>query len=76
MNWLASICRFSSRSKSQVVPLPLSYAAILDVVPLIKRLAFLLTSMLIFGVVRGSELRRRFPFELWLIIASAKYKKY
>ena len=38
---------------------------------LIKGLVFLLVFMLIFGVVRGSELRRRFPFELWLIIASA-----
>lgn len=27
--------------------------------------------MLVLGVVAGSELRRRFPFELWLIIASA-----
>jgi di/tricarboxylate transporter len=27
--------------------------------------------MLILGMVKGSELRRRFPFELWLIIASA-----
>ena len=34
-------------------------------------MAFLLVSMLVLGVVRGSELRRRFPFELWLIIASA-----
>ena len=41
------------------------------VVPLIKGMAFLLVSMLILGVVRGSELRRRFPFELWLIITSA-----
>lgn len=40
-------------------------------VPLIKGMAFLLVSMLVMGVVRGSELRRRFPFELWLIIASA-----
>ncbi len=45
--------------------------AALDLVPLLKGLAFLLTFMLVFGVVRGSELRRRFPFELWLIIASA-----
>jgi di/tricarboxylate transporter len=41
------------------------------IVPLIKGMAFLLVAMLIMGVVRGSELRRRFPFELWLIIASA-----
>ena len=39
--------------------------------PLIKGLAFLLVSMLVLGVVRGSELRRRFPFELWLVIGSA-----
>ncbi|RLQ22831.1 SLC13 family permease [Seongchinamella sediminis] len=45
--------------------------ATLDIVPLIKGMAFLLVCMLIMGVVRGSELRRRFPFELWLIIASA-----
>jgi di/tricarboxylate transporter len=45
--------------------------ASLDMVPLIKGLAFLVTVMLMTRVVRGSELRRRFPFELWLIIASA-----
>ena len=45
--------------------------ASMDMVPLIKGLAFLLVSMLLLGVVKRSELRRRFPFELWLIIASA-----
>jgi di/tricarboxylate transporter len=45
--------------------------ATMDIVPLIKGMAFLLACMLILGVVKGSELRRRFPFELWLIIASA-----
>lgn len=40
-------------------------------VPLIKGMTFLLLAMVMMGVVRGSELRRRFPFELWLIIASA-----
>ena len=45
--------------------------ASLEVLSLIKGLAFLLTGMLALGVVGGSELRRRFPFELWLIIASA-----
>ncbi len=45
--------------------------ATLGLVPLIKGMAFLLLTMLVTGVVRGSELRRRFPFELWLIIASA-----
>jgi di/tricarboxylate transporter len=43
----------------------------LGVLPLIKGLAFLLVCMLAFRIVRGSELRRRFPFEVWLIIASA-----
>jgi len=45
--------------------------ASMEMVPLIKGLAFLLVSMLLLGVVKRSELRRRFPFELWLIIASA-----
>jgi di/tricarboxylate transporter len=45
--------------------------ATLDIVPLIRGMAFLLACMLVMGVVRASELRRRFPFELWLIIASA-----
>ncbi|MEM9254961.1 MAG: SLC13 family permease [Pseudomonadota bacterium] len=45
--------------------------ASLNIVPLIKGVTFLLLSMLILGVVGGAELRRRFPFELWLIIASA-----
>jgi di/tricarboxylate transporter len=43
----------------------------LNIVPLIKGLAFLLVCMLGTGLVRGSELRRRFPFEIWLIISSA-----
>lgn len=45
--------------------------ATLEIVPLIKGLAFLLVCMLGLGLVRGSELRRRFPFEIWLIIGSA-----
>ena len=45
--------------------------AALEVVPLIKGLALLLVCMLGLRLVRGSELRRRFPFEIWLIIASA-----
>tara|TARA_R110002110_G_scaffold415561_1_gene650769 strand:- start:70862 stop:72586 length:1725 start_codon:yes stop_codon:yes gene_type:complete len=45
--------------------------ASLEIVPLIKGMVFLLASMLLLGVVKASELRRRFPFELWLIIASA-----
>ncbi len=42
-----------------------------ETVSLIKGMTFLLVCMLVLGVVRGAELRRRFPFELWLIIASA-----
>lgn len=42
-----------------------------ETVSLIKGMTFLLLCMLVLGVVRGAELRRRFPFELWLIIASA-----
>jgi len=45
--------------------------ASLDVMPLVKGMAFLLACMLALGMVGGSELRRRFPFELWLIIGSA-----
>lgn len=45
--------------------------ATLEIVPLIKGVTGLLVLMLMMGVVGGGELRRRFPFELWLIIASA-----
>jgi len=45
--------------------------ATLELVPLIKGVTFLLLVMLALKVVRGSELRRRFPFQLWMIIASA-----
>jgi len=45
--------------------------ASLEVIPLIKGIAFLLVCMLASRVVKASELRRRFPFELWLIISSA-----
>ncbi len=45
--------------------------ATLEIVPLIKGVTFLLLIMLALKVVRGSELRRRFPFQLWMIIASA-----
>ena len=45
--------------------------ATLEMVPLIKGVAGLLVVMLMMKVVGGSELRRRFPFELWLIIGSA-----
>jgi di/tricarboxylate transporter len=45
--------------------------ASLEIIPLIKGIAFLLVCMLASRVVKASELRRRFPFELWLIISSA-----
>jgi len=45
--------------------------ATLDILPLLKGLAVLLAAMLLMGTVKAEELRRRFPFELWLIIASA-----
>jgi di/tricarboxylate transporter len=45
--------------------------ASMGIVSLVKGLAFLLACMLILGFVRAGELRRRFPFELWLIITSA-----
>ncbi len=45
--------------------------ASLEILPLIKGLAFLLVCMLGLRLVRASELRRRFPFEIWLIIGSA-----
>jgi di/tricarboxylate transporter len=43
----------------------------LGLVPLVKGVALLLIAMLALGVVRSGELARRFPFGLWLIIASA-----
>ena len=45
--------------------------ATLELVPLLKGLAFMLAGMLLLGTIKAEELRRRFPFELWLIIASA-----
>ncbi len=45
--------------------------SVLNIIPLIKGLAFMLVCMLGMGMVRGSELRRRFPFEIWIIIGSA-----
>lgn len=45
--------------------------ASLEVISLIKGVTFLLVCMLASRVVKASELRRRFPFELWLVIASA-----
>lgn len=46
-------------------------AASLAVMPLIKGLLVTLGVMLACGIVPASELRRRFPFELWIIITAA-----
>lgn len=46
-------------------------AASLNLFPLIKGLVVTLALMLLTGVVQAAEIRRRFPFDLWLIIASA-----
>lgn len=45
--------------------------ATLEIIPLLKGLAFMLAGMLLMGTVKAEELRRRFPFELALIITSA-----
>ncbi len=45
--------------------------ASMGLIPLIKGVIFLLICMLALGVVRSAELRRRFPFQLAVIIASA-----
>ncbi|WP_116365216.1 SLC13 family permease [Parahaliea mediterranea] len=45
--------------------------SVLELLPLIKGLSLLLVVMLALRLVRASELRRRFPFEIWLIIGSA-----
>ena len=45
--------------------------AALGQLPLIKGLVFILAAMLALGVVVGRELRRRFPFDMWLIVSSA-----
>lgn len=46
-------------------------AASLGLVPLVKGLILTLTLMLMVGAVKPAEIRRRFPFELWLIISAA-----
>jgi di/tricarboxylate transporter len=46
-------------------------AASLGVVPLIKGLLLTLALMAVLKIVQVSELRRRFPFELWIIITAA-----
>jgi di/tricarboxylate transporter len=45
--------------------------AAMGILALIKGLAFLLAIFLVLGVINGADLRRRFPFEMWIIIASA-----
>jgi len=43
----------------------------MGVLALVKGLAFLLAVFMVLGVINGADLRRRFPFEMWIIIASA-----
>ena len=62
--------RFQDYFITGVLMLVIALAS-MELVPLIKGVTFLLICMLALGVVKGSELRRRFPFELWIIIASA-----
>jgi len=45
--------------------------AALGLVPLIKGLVAMLAMMLVLGVLRADELKRRFPFDIAMIIASA-----
>ncbi|MBM7455105.1 di/tricarboxylate transporter [Oceanisphaera litoralis] len=45
--------------------------AAVDMVPLLNGLLVLLAALLVTRILTLSELRRRFPFELWLIIGSA-----
>lgn len=63
-----------SRNENYFISLSLAAVitlAALELVPLIKGLIFMLAGMLLMGTVKAGELRRRFPFELWIIIASA-----
>ena len=46
-------------------------ASVLDWVPLLTGLMFLLLLMLGLKLFSAAELRRRFPFEIWLIVSSA-----
>jgi di/tricarboxylate transporter len=43
----------------------------MGILALVTGLAFLLAIFMVLGVINGADLRRRFPFEMWLIIASA-----
>ncbi|MCG9700640.1 SLC13 family permease [Vibrio natriegens] len=45
--------------------------ALLDLVPIIKGLAVYILSLLAFGIVQVSELRRRFPIDIVVIVGSA-----
>lgn len=45
--------------------------ALLDLVPIIKGLAVYIISLLAFGIVQVSELRRRFPIDIVVIVGSA-----
>jgi di/tricarboxylate transporter len=61
-------------SKSLAISLGLVAAivgAVLDWFPLVNGLMFLLLFMLALNLFSVAELRRRFPFEIWVIVASA-----
>ncbi|MBR9876518.1 MAG: SLC13 family permease [Vibrionaceae bacterium] len=45
--------------------------ALLDLVPIIKGLAVYIISLLAFGIIQVSELRRRFPIDIVVIVGSA-----
>ncbi len=47
------------------------FSAVMGWVPLVVGLLLLLICMLMMGLVSSSDLRRRFPFEMWLIVSSA-----
>jgi di/tricarboxylate transporter len=43
----------------------------LDIGSLLKNLLFFIAALVVFGVLPINEIKRRFPFEIWVIIASA-----
>lgn len=61
-------------SKSNIVLLGFSLVitlALLDIVPMIKGLAVYLIGLLLLGIVSITELRRRFPIDIVVIVGSA-----
>ncbi|MCE2594558.1 SLC13 family permease [Motilimonas cestriensis] len=45
--------------------------AVFDVVPLLKGLLVLLIACLVTGTITWNEVKRRFPFEIWVVVGSA-----